>query len=50
MELILVGVSWLLYWFLTSVFTVALDKAVLIVALVFILLGLFIEYYGHRHA
>lgn len=41
--MLLIGLSWLLYWLLISVFVVEAVKAALIVAIVFILLGLLVE-------
>lgn len=38
--MVIVGVSWLLFWLLLEVFTVAVDKAALVTAIVFILLGI----------
>jgi hypothetical protein len=37
---LLIGISWLLAWLLLKVFNVAIDKAMLVTAIVFILLGL----------
>jgi hypothetical protein len=41
--MLLIGLSFLLYWLLLSVFTVELIKATLIMAIVLILLGLVVE-------
>lgn len=38
--MVLVGLSWLVYWLLVSVFDVEAIKAVLSVAIIFIVLGL----------
>lgn len=38
--MILIGLSWLIFWLLVEVFTVAVIKAALVTALVFIILGL----------
>ncbi len=37
--MLLVGVSWLVFWLLIDVFTVAIIKAALVTAIIFLILG-----------
>lgn len=41
--MLIVGLSWLVFWLLINVFSVALDKAALVTAIIFIVLGLVSE-------
>lgn len=45
--MLVVGISWLLFWLLINVFNVVVDKAALITAIIFILAGLLLEGYPH---
>lgn len=47
--MILVGASWLVFWILYIVFNVAIDKAALATAIIFIIAGLIMgEHPWHR--
>jgi len=41
--MVLIGISWLVFWLLVEVFTVTLMHAALATALIFIVLGLLVE-------
>lgn len=41
--MLLIGVSWLLFWLLITVFLIEVVKAALVTAIVFIVLGLLLE-------
>ncbi len=42
--MVLVGLSWLTFWLLLDVFTVEITKAALVTAIIFIILGLLLDY------
>lgn len=44
--MVLVGLSWLLFWLLVDVFNIESLKAALVTAIVFILIGLLYDYSG----
>lgn len=46
--MLIVGVSWLVFWLLLSVFTVEIVKAALVTAIIFVLLGVLVEGSGKR--
>lgn len=39
----LVGLSWFVFWLLLDVFTVAINKAALVTAIIFLVLGVLVE-------
>lgn len=41
--MLIVGLSWFVFWLLINVFTMAIDKAALVTALIFIILGVVLE-------
>ena len=46
--MLLIGLSWLVYWLLVDVFTVEALKAALVVGLVYIIFGLLVEGFPNR--
>jgi len=44
--MVLVGLSWLTFWMLIDVFDVELVKSALVTAIIFIILGLLLDYGG----
>lgn len=41
--MLIIGLSWLVFWLLNDVFTVELIKAALVTGLIFLVLGLLVE-------
>lgn len=44
--MLLVGLSWLTFWLLIDVFSVELTKAALATAIIYLVLGLLLDYSG----